>query len=241
MFKDNNKLKISDIEKDLMNVINKYGISNKLSVDKIRKIIFKDNKLSAKEAFNKFEIKVLRFFPIIEDIDELNLIFQTLNNAWNYFPHAALGGKSPYEMMDNNVDKNIINKKMPNVIVGGHEMSWEKYEIMIKEMEKLQKPFKNWIDNLLQEYKKYLEKDLSIKIAEKHYQIADLFFERVLYVGFINFDDIRLDFIHKDFPDWWKTHVIFGNYNKKTIVSSLYKLFSFIQLVTLRDIKKFGF
>jgi len=160
MFKDNNKLKISDIEKDLMNVINKYGISNKLSVDKIRKIIFKDNKLSAKEAFNKFEIKVLRFFPIIEDIDELNLIFQTLNNAWNYFPHAALGGKSPYEMMDNNVDKNIINKKMPNVIVGGHEMSWEKYEIMIKEMEKLQKPFKNWIDNLLQEYKKYLEKDL---------------------------------------------------------------------------------
>lgn len=240
MFNDN-KLKVSDIEIDLSNIINKYGISGKLSVDKIKKIIFNDNKLSASEAFDEFEIKVLKFFPITEDIDELNLIIQTLNNAWNYFPHAALGGKSPHEMIDNNVDKNITNKKMPNVIVGDHEMSWEEYEIMIKEMEKLQKPFKNWIDNLLPEYKKYLEKTLSTKIVEKHCQIAGLFFERVLYVGFINFDDIRSDFIHKDFPDWWRTNVVFGKYRKTTVVSSIYKLFSFIQLTTLRDIKKFGF
>ena len=32
-------------------------------------------------------------------MDELNNILDVVTDAWNYFPHKALGGKSPKEML----------------------------------------------------------------------------------------------------------------------------------------------
>ncbi|HPT08595.1 MAG TPA: hypothetical protein PLE28_02785 [bacterium] len=247
MTKTKNNSKIIDIEKALVDMIGKYKLEKKLSVEKIKSLIFKDNHLSVSEAFNKFQAKVFKYFPVIDDIDELNEIFIVLSDAWNYFPHEALGGKSPCEVASISLikekgEQDVFDKTMPRVNVGGQEMSWEEYQEMIEKMEKLQIPFKNWIDYILKEYKNFLSKaSMSAKVIDKHYKIADIFFERVLYIGCLNIEDIPASFIHEDFPKWWQTHVLFDNSNKKVVISSLYKLFNFIQLVTLMDIKQFGF
>lgn len=111
----------------------------------------------------------------------------------------SLGGRSPDEVANEEIKKQpetFANKAMPKIIVGGNEMEWEQYEAMLKEMEKQQEPFKKWVETeVMLKYQKYLEATLAKKTREKHFEVADIFFERVLHVGFINFYDIRKAFI----------------------------------------------
>jgi len=43
--------------------------------------------------------KMIAMFDTGEGGDELSNILDILTDAWNYFPHKALGGKSPEEML----------------------------------------------------------------------------------------------------------------------------------------------
>jgi hypothetical protein len=43
--------------------------------------------------------KMIAMFDTGEGDDELSNILDVLTDAWNYFPHKALGGKSPEEML----------------------------------------------------------------------------------------------------------------------------------------------
>jgi len=48
---------------------------------------------------------------------ELNEILSTLMDAWNYFPHQSLGGKSPDLMVKSELEKNPnLSKKRTNKI-----------------------------------------------------------------------------------------------------------------------------
>jgi len=233
------------IEQELQNLINQYGLNKKLTVNKIKKMVWQEKGASAMEAVNKYEKKCLSYFSGLERIDDLNKILQVFIDAWNYFPHQSLGGRSPEEVVKEETKKQpetFTNKAMPKVIVGGQEMEWEQYEAMLKEMEKQQEPFKRWVETeVMPKYQKYLETTLAKRTREKHFEVADIFFERVWYVGFINFCDIRKEFIQKEFPRWWQTHVLMSSLKEKEIVSSLQKLFEFIEFSFNEDIKKFGF
>lgn len=71
--------------------------------------------------------------------------------------------------------------------------------------------------------------------------VADIFFQRALCLGFIEFKDFRQDFIQKEFPKWWQTHVLMSNLTEEEVLLSLKEFFQFLFLAYNIDIEKFGF
>lgn len=199
------------------------------------------------EAVNRYQKQCLQLFPEPNDVDEMNNILQVFIDAWNYFPHKELGGKAPNDLVQEAMKKEpqpeVKSRKMPKVVVGGREMEWDEYERMLKEMERMQKPFKKWIKrDVLPKYEKYLEQTLKNKRArEEHYNVADIFFDRVLHVGFVNFEEIRPNFIQKKFPRWWPTHVMYSDLEPEEVRDSLKKFFAFIELIYRVAMSKYGF
>ena len=120
------------------------------------------------------------------------------------------------------------SEQMPDVHVGGHIMKWDQYWTMLKEMEKQQVPFKKWIEEeFTPAYGKDLRKKFSKSVAKSHADIAGLFFDRVLHVGFLNFESIRHAFAVKEFPQWWHTHVLGVAETPKQVASSIKHLLDF--------------
>ncbi len=70
----------------------------------------------------------MKYFSQVKDIKELNRVLQIFVGTWNYFPHKALGGKSPNEKVQEALKKNpelankYQNKKYPDFIVGGRRL-----------------------------------------------------------------------------------------------------------------------
>lgn len=223
-------------EKALSQLFKKYDIQNKITVEQVKKWIWNATG-PAMEAANKYHKKCFQLFPEIENIDELNDIMQAFTSAWNSFPHKELGGKSPNQIVKEiikEMPKSEQNRQgMPKVRVGDHEMEFDEFEAMLKEMEKAQKPFKKWIEkDVLPKYKKYLEQMIKNKNArENHYGVADIFFQRVLHVGFIDLEGIRPEFIWEEFPYWWPTHVMQSKLKPAHVKESLEELFKFIGLI----------
>ena len=238
---------IESVENNLKNLLQKYRLDKKLTIEIIKDWISNDEGDGAMDASNRFQKKWHKYFAKISDLDEFNHILQTFNDVWNYFPHKSLGGKSPDQMVKKALRENPELKKKdseqkPDMIVGGQKMSWDNYWAMIKEMEELQKPFRRWVDNdILPKYKEFLNKQFKAKTLEKHQMVAEIFFDRAMHIGFINFDEIRKDFIQKEFPRWWQTHVMMSNLSESEVLSSLQKLFAFIAGAFEKDVKKFGF
>lgn len=182
-------------------------------------------------------MKMIAMFDRGGDASELSIILELVTDAWNYFPHESLGGISPVEKSLEYEKKYPKNKKsekgkdsMPRVRVGDREMSWDEHQMMLAEMEKAQQPFKKWISGVLKDYKSFLKQDgSSTKEAKKHYFIAETFFDRILWLGWLDFGSIRREFIADEFPKWWLTHVIASGINDpKEVQSSVRKLVNFI-------------
>ncbi|MFH0820188.1 MAG: hypothetical protein V1908_00275 [Candidatus Peregrinibacteria bacterium] len=233
-------------ETNLNALFKKYGIHRKINVEQIKKWIWNE-KGKGMEAVNKYNKKCLQLFPEPKDIDEMNDILQIFVDAWNYFPHKELGGRSPNEVLQEEMKKmpkeDREKRDMPKVSVGGMEMEWEEYWQMLKEMEREQKPFKRWIEgDALPKYKKYLEQMVKgEKNREKHYDVAERFFDRVLHVGFLELARIRPAFIQEEFPHWWPTHIMYSNLTPKQVAQSLRILFTFIEFAYKVNMKKYGF
>lgn len=234
------------VEDKLNALIEKYRIKEKITVDEIKKWIW-NAKGQAMEAVNQYHKKCFQLFPEPKDIDEMNDIMQAFTDAWNFFPHKGLGGKAPNELLKEgmkNVPKSgTEDRKMPKIIVGGVEMELDEYEEMLREMENAQKPFRKWIKrDALPKYEKYLQQIVKNKhMREEYYNVADIFFERVLRIGFVTFEEIRPDFIQKEFPNWWPTHVISSNLKPHQVQEYLKKFFIFTELVYRIVIRKYGF
>ncbi|MEI7463053.1 MAG: hypothetical protein WCK03_01490 [Candidatus Taylorbacteria bacterium] len=183
-------------------------------------------------------MKMIAMFDRGGDASELSNILELVTDAWNYFPHERLGGVSPVEKSLEYEKKYAKNKNsekskdnMPRVRVGDREMSWNEHQVMLAEMEKAQQPFKKWISGVLKDYKSFLKQDKSsTQEAKKHYFIAETFFDRVLWLGWLDFGSIRKEFITDEFPKWWQTHVISSGINDpKEIKASVHKLADFIE------------
>jgi hypothetical protein len=65
------------------------------TLGRIKKVVFK---LGPTE-FQSFALSLLAAlnFHEVDDADEATL--QVIQDAWNYFPHGSLGGRSPAEMV----------------------------------------------------------------------------------------------------------------------------------------------
>ncbi|MEK7188015.1 MAG: hypothetical protein AAB691_04185 [Patescibacteria group bacterium] len=236
------------VEKELQALLEKHKLSHKLSITQIKQWVFEerdDKNDSPLQASNAFQKRCMRYFSRVRSDDEFFTIMQTLTDAWNYFPHQVLSGKSPWQVIQKESKKHPMSQSertMPDVVVGGQTMRWEEYEAILAEMERLQVPFKNRIEtDILPNYKRYLQLKAGKKTVLKHTRVAELFFDRVLHVGFIRLDEVRSAFIQKEFPLWWQTHVMMDNLNEREVLSSLKKLFEFVSERYAIDIGQFGF
>lgn len=52
------------------------------------------------KANREYQDKWMKYFVQVKSMDELNRVLQIFTNAWNYFPHKSLGGKSPVDMAE---------------------------------------------------------------------------------------------------------------------------------------------
>ena len=77
-----------EIEKELLNLIDNYKAN--ISIDEIKEIIYME------ESHDDIE-KIINKFELGRDLEEDKKILYLLNDAWNHFPHKALGGISPTE------------------------------------------------------------------------------------------------------------------------------------------------
>ena len=237
---------VKQVKDNLNSLIKKYHIQGKITVDEIKKWIW-DAKGGVMEAVNKYHKKCFQLFQEPKDIDEMNTIMQIFTDAWNFFPHKELGGRAPNDLFKEGIKKlpksQTKSCKMPKIIIGGIEMEFDEYERMLREMERAQKPFKKWVKNeVLPKYRKYLEQMVKDKrTLEEHYDVADIFFERALRLGFVTFEGIRPDFIQKEFPHWWPTHVMCSNLEPNQVQESLKKFFTFAELVYGINMNRYGF
>jgi len=86
-------------EKELRELISKYELENRLKAEMVKDWVWNEQG-SPLEAVHQFQEKFINFFPQASNIDELNGIMRVAMEAWNYFPHKILNGKSPFEVAE---------------------------------------------------------------------------------------------------------------------------------------------
>ena len=79
-----------EIEQELVEMLKET--ESDFTLDHIRDVIFH-------EEDNDDMMKVVAIFDRGGDASELSNVLELVTDAWNYFPHKALGGISPAEMI----------------------------------------------------------------------------------------------------------------------------------------------
>jgi len=232
----------AEVEQRLEGLIAKHRAKN-ISVAEIKRRIFEtgdEDVMRENNLFNKWWLNCFR------RIDEPSLVelLHAFQDAWNSFPHHSLADRSPQQVAQEEsrkhpeMNKNANEDAMPTVTVGGITRSWEDHWKMIKRMEELQIPFKQWIDDTaLPAYKRFLQTKYTTKrTVEKHYDVADNFLKRALHVGFLDFEQIRPAFAVWEFPDWWPSHILYSNLTEDQVWSSLCDFLWFAEINLHRSI-----
>lgn len=86
------------VRKELEKLVEQYKLADKFTTDDVLGWINDENESDAMKANREYQDKWMKYFTKVESINELNRVLQIFTNAWNYFPHKSLGGKSPVQM-----------------------------------------------------------------------------------------------------------------------------------------------
>lgn len=86
-----------EIEQELVEMLKET--ESDFTLDHVRYVIFH-------EEDNDDMMKVMAMFDRGGDASELSNILELVTDAWNYFPHKALGGISPAETLLKHHNKN---------------------------------------------------------------------------------------------------------------------------------------
>lgn len=208
-------------------------LQNKLSTDFIINLVYEAGARWGDKAHLNFQKDIYKKVGELKNPDDEFAVVQLAFECWNYFPHKDMDNKSPFErLQENPPEPKSSEPEEPKIIVGDKKMSPKQYEEMIREMEKQQALFKDWLNNTLLAYKQYLEKNYKQKTIDKHYTIADILCDRILHVGFVSPEHVRPEFLYDKFPAWWQTHVMFGDFNETTVENSVAQFMDFIEKTT---------
>ncbi len=82
-----------EIEKELTDLLKEH--KSPFTLDDIKEIIYHEEE-------SDDLMKVVRIFDRGGDASELENVLELATDAWNYFPHKALNGLSPEEIIDQN-------------------------------------------------------------------------------------------------------------------------------------------
>jgi hypothetical protein len=93
-----------EAEEKLVLIIKKYGLEKYTSISEIRDFILKDTGGDVRSANNRYFKMVLSVLVHIGE--DVNDALQAFVDAWNWFPHGALKGKSPQDMLEEATSRN---------------------------------------------------------------------------------------------------------------------------------------
>ena len=88
---------LQQVGKELKEFIERFLPAGKLSVEMVKEWVYEENGAPL-EASHKFQDKFFEYFE--KTGVDINEVLQIATDAWNYFPHKTLGGKSPYQMTE---------------------------------------------------------------------------------------------------------------------------------------------
>ena len=87
------------VERQLAMLLTQYKLDGKLSVDMVRGWVLSeegDPLVANKEYFAKWHA----YFDMDFDDPKFESVMNVFTDAWNFFPHRSLGGKSPRDLYD---------------------------------------------------------------------------------------------------------------------------------------------
>lgn len=226
------------IRSEFDELLKSLKLDKKLSSDWIVNLVYQAGERWGEKANLYFQKEIYKKLSRLKNEDDVFSVIKLAFECWNHFPHKDMDNKAPFELAHELAEKQppapSENKKtLPTVVVGDQKMSFPEYQAMLEEMERVQVPFRTWLkEEVLPKYKLYLETNFKKKTIEKHYSIADVLCDRLLQVGFISPEHVRPGFLYVDFPIWWQTHVMFGNYNETTVENSVIDFMNYIDRTT---------
>jgi signal transduction histidine kinase len=87
---------IQQVEKELGEFIERFLLGDKLFIEDVKRWVYEESGAPL-EAIHKFQAKFFEYFDATGA--DINEVLQISTDAWNYFPHEILGGKSPHQIV----------------------------------------------------------------------------------------------------------------------------------------------
>lgn len=231
--KDKKELEIKKkwVEKELSK-----NFKGEISFEDLKLWIFESEDIG-KDGHLKYQKKWSGYVTKIagNDMKRFQKLADIFTTAWNHFPHKVMDGLSPYEKaiaVYGSRDEMEATKKNNTdplrVTVGDKEMSVDEYVKMLAEMQEAQEPYKEWYKNLLTAYKDFSN---HAKLPEDLYRVAEMFFERSCQLGYVDYEDIKLEWAMHEFPEWYTTHVMDSQMESGEVRDALFSLIKFIDVL----------
>ncbi len=88
-----------EVEQNLATMLTQYGLAEQVTVQEIKEWVWNESgdPMQANKAYTE---KWIKFFDLNLDDRYFKTILDAFTDAWNYFPHKSLGGKSPRQMFE---------------------------------------------------------------------------------------------------------------------------------------------
>ena len=208
----NKQKTLQSVEKNLLSIIKKYKLAPKVSIDRVKEWVLNEaGETNPAKGFEKYTGTWTKFIPKIESLEEMDTVFSAFVDAWNYFPHKKLGNKSPVEAKQKTISAHVLPKEsmeglnIQSINNDNESLARE----MFNEIFRKQDPFVDWLyEDVLPEYEKHLESKIqTARIRKQRMAIAEIFFDRVLRAGIVDYEDIPEKFINHVFPKFWEQKV----------------------------------
>ncbi|MCR4285270.1 MAG: hypothetical protein NUW00_00055 [Candidatus Kaiserbacteria bacterium] len=90
---------VEEVEQQLVAILTQYAPTKQITVQEVKKWVWDesgDPMRANKEYFEKW----MMLFDLNFDDTDFKIIMDAFTDAWNYFPHKSLGGKSPRQMFE---------------------------------------------------------------------------------------------------------------------------------------------
>jgi len=211
--------------------VHELGLKKNLSSEFIIELVYVAGERWGDKAHLNFQKEISQKLSRVKDQNKVFKIIELAFAFWNHFPHKDMANKTPFELIqETNRQTPLSLPSEPKVIVGNHEMTMNNYQAMLEEMEKAQEPFRHWLqDKVIPAYAKFLQSTYKPTTIKKHASVADILCSRMLMLGFVSPEHVRPDFLFTEFPVWWQTHVMFGNYTETAVENSVIEFLNFIE------------
>ena len=87
------------VEKRFLALAEKYHLQNTVTIEDIKKRIYEAGDVEFRKDHVKFFEWATGLFAEAKSSDDMNEVMRLFSDAWNVFPHKALDGKSPMDML----------------------------------------------------------------------------------------------------------------------------------------------